>query len=286
MPTTGLATFEQPLSFVTGYGLVEQPLLDAAVVEVVLDDLRAESVACNRSRSERIDRLPERRWEPLRPRLVRVPFERRRQLEPLVEPMQARGDHRGERKVRIHVTAGKPSLDALPVAVTDDAEAARAVVMTPGECRRRPRAGAVALVRVDVRGEEERELARARDLAGEETSEGLVVEPEEVRAVPPERPMDVARVADPRVVRLGHERDRAAVQVRYLLGAVLVDRVTVGGRQRVGEAEVDLVLPGPGLALRAFDWYAGGLHAVADLADQRLVVGGREHVVVEDVRDR
>src|SRR5436190_3202461 len=180
MPTTGLATFEQPLSFVTGYGLVEQPLLDAAVVEVVLGDLDTECIPRHRARIQGVDRLSKRRGKPRRPRLVRVPFERRRQLEPLIEPVQAGGDHRGERKVWVHVPAGNPGLDALPVAVTDDTEATRAVVMTPGECRRRPRAGAVALVRVDVRREEERELARARDLAREEAAERVVVNREQV----------------------------------------------------------------------------------------------------------
>ena len=98
--------------------------------------------------------------------------------------------------------------------------------------------------------------------------------------------MDVAGAADPGVVGLRHERDRAAVQVRDLLGAVLVDHVVVGHPQRVGVAEVDLLLPRPRLALRALDRDARRLHPVADLADQALVVGRREDRVVEDVGHR
>ena len=98
--------------------------------------------------------------------------------------------------------------------------------------------------------------------------------------------MDVARAADPRMVGLRHERDRAPVQMRDLLGAVLVDRVVVRHRHRVGEAEVHLLLTRPGLALRALDRDARAVHAVPDLTQQRLVVGRREHVVVEDVRHR
>ena len=74
--------------------------------------------------------------------------------------------------------------------------------------------------------------------------------------------------------------------MRDLLGAVLVDDVVVGHRQRVVVAEVDLLLPGPRLALRGLDADAGAVHPVPDLAEQRLVVGRREDVVVEDVRHR
>ncbi len=71
-----------------------------------------------------------------------------------------------------------------------------------------------------------------------------------------------------------------------LLGPVLVDDVVVGHGERVRVDEVDLVLPRPGLAFRALHGDPGAMHAVADLADQRLVVRGRQDVVVEDVRRR
>ena len=68
-----------------------------------------------------------------------------------------------------------------------------------------------------------------------------------------------------------------------LLGTVLVDRVVVGHGHGVGEAEVDLMLARPRLALRGLNPNPGGLHPVSDLPDERLVVGRREDVVVEDV---
>ncbi len=71
-----------------------------------------------------------------------------------------------------------------------------------------------------------------------------------------------------------------------LLGAVLVDHVVVRHRDRVGVAEVDLVLSGPRFPLGGLHADAGAVHPVADLPDQRLVVGRGEDVVVEDVRDR
>src|SRR5262249_31785621 len=147
-----------------------------------------------------------------------------------------------------------------------------AVVVPPRERRRRPAPGGIALVRVDRRREKDRELARARDPAGEEGPERLALAGERVVAVAPEARVDVAGVADPGVVRLRHERDRAAVRVRDLLGAVLVDDVIVGHAQRIGVPEVDLVLARPGLPLRALDGDPGALHAVANLADEALVV--------------
>ena len=50
--------------------------------------------------------------------------------------------------------------------------------------------------------------------------------------------------------------------------------------------EVDLLLSRPCLAFGALDFDACFLHAFANGADERLVIAGREHVVVEDVRDR
>src|SRR5437763_5450108 len=160
MPMTGLATFEQPLSLVAGYDFVVEPLLDTTVVQIVVDHLVAEGGPRDRSAIERIDRVSQRGREPLGIRLVRVALERRRQLESLLEAVQACGDHRREREVRVDVASGDPRLDALRAAVPDDAKAARAVVVTPRERGRRPRTGRVALVRVDVRREEERELPR------------------------------------------------------------------------------------------------------------------------------
>ena len=57
-----------------------------------------------------------------------------------------------------------------------------------------------------------------------------------------------------------------------LLGAVLVDDVAVCHLDGGGEAQVDLVLAGAPLALAALDGDAGPVHAVADLADQPLVL--------------
>ena len=98
--------------------------------------------------------------------------------------------------------------------------------------------------------------------------------------------MDVARGADPVVVRFRHERHRAPALVRDLLEPGLVDDVVVGGAEGVPKAEVDLVLARPRLALRRLDDHPGRLHRRAYRAEERLVEARREDVVVEDVRHR
>src|SRR6266550_1677184 len=111
MPTTGLTTFEQALPFPAGDDLIEEPLLGAAVVQVVVDDLVAERGARNVPLFERRDRLAQRRREALGIRLVGVPLERRRQLELLLDPVQPRREQCGEREVRVDITAGDARLD-------------------------------------------------------------------------------------------------------------------------------------------------------------------------------
>src|SRR3954464_14498196 len=178
MPTRGRApsaTLEQPLALVAGDDLVEQPLLRARVVEVVVDDVVAERAPRERSLLERRDRLAQRRREPLRVRLVGVALERRRRLEPLLDPVDPGGEQRREREVRVDVAARDARLDAQRRAVAHDAEAARPVVLPPRERRRRPGAGGEALVRVDRRREEHGQLARTRDLPGEVAAEGVAL---------------------------------------------------------------------------------------------------------------
>ena len=68
-----------------------------------------------------------------------------------------------------------------------------------------------------------------------------------------------------------------------LLGGVLVDGVVVGRGQRVGVEEADLVLAEVALALGALDVEPGGVHVVADVAQQRLDAGGAEDRVVDVV---
>src|SRR5207247_6097803 len=264
----GSSPFEEAGALVLRDDPVELRLLGPRVVEVVVDHVLAQRVARHLALLERADRLAERVREALHVGLVRVAREGRRELELVLDSVQPGREQRGECQVWGHVRAGYPGLGAQVLAVTHDAETACAVVMSPRQRRRRPRARGVALVGVDVRRDEYRELRHAGDLTREVVAEGVGLAVERVAAVLPETRMDVARAADPGVIGFGHERDRAALLVRHLLDAVLVDDVVVGHRQRVGEAEVDLLLARPRLALRALDADPRGLHALTHRADE------------------
>src|SRR4051794_26646351 len=133
IPTKGLPTFEEPLALPVGDDGVEELLLDARVVQVVVDDLVTERSPCHATLLQRGGRLAQRRREAFRVRLVSVPLDRGRQLEPALDPVEARRDQRGDREVRVDVAAGNPRLDARALAVPDDAEAGGAVVVRPRE---------------------------------------------------------------------------------------------------------------------------------------------------------
>src|SRR3954467_3553118 len=81
MPTTGLATLEHPLPLVARHRLVEELLLGARVVQVVVDDLVAEELARDRALLEARDRLAHRVREALRVGYVRVALERGAELQ-------------------------------------------------------------------------------------------------------------------------------------------------------------------------------------------------------------
>src|ERR687885_1148379 len=128
MPPAGIATLEQPLALVARHHLVEEPLLGARVVEVVVDDVVSERTPRDQASLERGDRLAQRPREALRIRLVRVSLERRRQLELPLDPVQAAREQRGEGEVWVDVAAGDAGLGAETLAAADDAEPAGAVV--------------------------------------------------------------------------------------------------------------------------------------------------------------
>src|SRR5205823_7579772 len=127
MPTMGLATLEHPLALVVGHDGVEQLLLGARVVHVMVDHLVAEQRARDRPAFEPIDRLAHRVREPLDVGLVRVALERGPELELLLDSVEPGGEQRREREVRIRVGSGDACLWAQRRAVPDDTEAAGSV---------------------------------------------------------------------------------------------------------------------------------------------------------------
>src|SRR5436309_10016330 len=143
---SSLPTLEQPLPLIAGNYLVEQGLLGARVVQVVVDDVVAERLAGHPALLEARDGVTQCVGETLHVRLVGVALELGREGQLLLDAAEARRQEGGETEVRVHVRARDPRLGAQVLAVADDAEAARPVVVAPRERRRRPRTGGVALV--------------------------------------------------------------------------------------------------------------------------------------------
>src|SRR5512146_1328250 len=94
IPMTGLATFEHPLPLVARHRLVEELLLRARVVQVVVDDVVAEEPARDRAVLEPVDRVAQCVREALDVGLIRVPLEGGPELEPLLDPVEAGGEQR------------------------------------------------------------------------------------------------------------------------------------------------------------------------------------------------
>src|SRR5947209_2929788 len=117
MPTSGLATLEHPLPLVTRHDLVEETLLGACVVQIVIDHLVAEQRARDRTALEPGDRLAQRVREALDIGLVGIPLERRPEFELLLDAVKAGGEQRSEREIWVRVGAGDARLRTQRLAV-------------------------------------------------------------------------------------------------------------------------------------------------------------------------
>ena len=168
--------------------------------------------------------------------------------------------------------------------MSDHPHGAGPVVVAPCHRGRREHAWHIPLIRVDLGGEQQRQLAQGGELPGQEMLEQRLVGGKHVRAVRShERHVNVAGAAFS-LVELRHEGDRHALLGGDLLRAELVDRVVVAGAHRGAVSEVDLVLTEVALALRAFHVHPRAFHRGADPADERLDVGRVEQRVVDAVR--
>jgi hypothetical protein len=98
-----------------------------------------------------------------------------------------------------------------------------------------------------------------------------------------ERAVDMAAAAGEAVVPLRHESHALALQQRDLFDAVLIDDVAIRHLEGVRVAQIELGLARTPFAFGGFDRDAGALHAVADGADQALLLGRLADVIVLDV---
>src|SRR6266478_7167375 len=285
-----LDSLEKSHQLPVGHGLDEGLLLETAVVEVVRHDAFAEGLARQLRPLELVERLAQRLRDLAELRvLVGVAVVEPGRLELLVDAVEARGDGRGEGQVRIGVGARNAVLHAEARPFPAQAEAAGAVVPARGDARGREGPRLVALVGIDGGRVEVGKLTRHRHLPRQPLLEERRPLPpaarEEAllaRAVP-EGGVEVEGRARGAHVVLRHEGDRAALLPRDLLDAVLVEHVAIGHLERLGVAEVDLLLPPPPLTLRELHRHARRFHRVPNGAHQRLLLGRLEDVIVLEV---
>src|SRR5262249_22920409 len=205
------AALEHACPLVVRHDLVEQALLGLAVVEVVRPHVLAEDLLRERALLPQLDRFAQRRWERLcLAGLVRVALQLRAGVRRLLDPVETGREQRRVAEVRVHVGSGDPALDPARLTVADDPEPARPVVATPAHGRGRPALGCVALVRVDARRDEERELPNVLAQSAEVVAEQLrlVVSVDERAFAALERNeagVNVAGAADVLLGRLRHE---------------------------------------------------------------------------------
>ena len=111
-------------------------------------------------------------------------------------------------------------------------------------------------------------------------AEGAVRVVEGVPPVPPQRLVHMGRGANAIGGDLGQEGRSHAVLMRDLLDRVLGQEVVIGAGQGVGVDDIQLFLPGLGLALGAFHRDAHRIEVIADGLHDRLFLGGLEDVVI------
>src|SRR5438445_6583029 len=163
-----LDALEVAAQFPAGDRPVERLLLEPGGVQVVLDDAVAERLAGDFAPLQLLDRLAQRPGDPRDPlRFVGVPLEHRGGVELPRDAPPPAGGRRRKPQAGIGVCARDPVLDPQALAFAHHAKPAGPVVVAPDRHHRRERSGHVAFVRVDVRGEEIRQLAGARQLPRE-----------------------------------------------------------------------------------------------------------------------
>src|SRR5712691_6401159 len=224
-------------------------LLQTAMVQVVRHHRLAKGLASDPGALELVEGLPKRLRHLRQLRvLVGIAVVELGWLELLVDPVESGGDRSREREVGISVGARNAILHPETRALAAEAEAAGAVVPARRDARGREGARLVALVGVDGRRVEVRELARHGHLPRQPLLEERRALPaaarEEIaaaRLVPYRRVEMTGRARRPHVV-LRHEGDGAALLPGDLLDPVLVEDVTVGHLERLRVAEVDIFL--------------------------------------------
>ena len=211
----------------------------------------------------------------------------RRQFHLVLDPLDPCGQHRGLRKIGVQVRATDPAFDPHALGVGPaQTETGRAVVDGPDGFGGGKGAFGKAFVAVHVRRQEKRVIRRIGDQPGHivfhqvgHAQIGVLVE-KRGRLTLPQRLVHVAGTADAVLVPLGQERRRATVLPGDFLDRMFRNAVVIGAVQCRGIANVQLFLPGLGLALGVLDGQACCVQMVADRAHHAFFLGGLEDIVI------
>src|SRR5262249_9134130 len=169
-----LPALEHAAALVVRHNLVELPLLVGRVVRVMALDRLTEGRADEVAGIPELLGLAERRREGFRlTRLIRIPLQLRTGIGLVLDPVEPRRQQRREGEVRVRISPRDSALHAPRLAVADDAEAAGAVVTSPGDGGGSPALCRVALVGVDRGRDEQRELLDVVAHTAEEVPEDV-----------------------------------------------------------------------------------------------------------------
>ena len=218
---------------------------------------------------------------------IGIALERRLQLQPLFDALDPRRQQRRHRQIGVDVRSADPAFDPYRLAaVAAQAVAGGAVVDRPDDAGGGKAALLEPLVAVDVGGKEIGIIGGVFQQAGDiafhqRRHPQVILGVEKGRlAILPQRLVHVAGRSDLVGAPLRQEGHRAALLPGDLLGRVLGDGVVIGRIQRRGVFDVELFLPGLGLALGVFHRDAGVPQVVAQRAHHVLFLGGLQDVVI------
>ena len=196
--------------------------------------------------------------------VARIGIARKWRLEGqlLLDPLHAGRDQGRKCQVGVEVGSADATFDTGRLApLAAQAKARRAIVAAPHRLGRGKGANLEALVGVDIGREKIGDLPCILELAGHEGAHQvrhaiLRLRRMKQRLRPlliPQREVDVRGGARQIVAPLRHEGDRLVLGVRDLLDRIFHDHVAVGHLQRIGIANVDLLLAGSPFSLRVLN---------------------------------
>ena len=219
--------------------------------------------------------------------VIGIPSERRAEGEAFFDTRDTSGKLRCHRQIWVQIGPAHATFDPYAFGVfTAQTEARSTVIDRPNDPRWRKGAFLEPLVAVDVGREEigviRRVFQQTRHVGFHHRRHAAFVRRvvECVRAVLPERLVNVSGGANLAMVILRHKARRVTVLPSDLLNRIFGDGVVVGRQHRFGVFDVQFFLTSLGLTFRVFDRDTSGVKVITDRAHDAFFLGRLEDVVV------